>query len=132
MTREPDENEVRKEAWRLAYEEEGKKAKAAEKTKQNGGFRNANAERQRAKMPRWRTNTSPAKANLPWMDEVERLRDLSDAEYEQERKGAAAGLGIRVSALDRFVAAGRAPPPMGLCRNRSLGPILLWAPTCST
>ena len=48
MTRELDENEVDREAWRLAYEEEGKKAKAAEKAKQNGGFRDANAERRRA------------------------------------------------------------------------------------
>ena len=133
MTRELDENEVNREAWRLAYEEEGKKAKAAEKAKQNGGFRDANAERRRAQDAALADKYITRDGKPPVEDEVERLRDLSDADYEQERKGAAAGLGIRVSALDRLVAAGRAAASDdGFVPEPEPWPDLLWVPTCST
>ena len=101
-----------------AEEEKARTARLAKaeppKPKQNGSFRNANAERQRAENARLADKYITRDGKPPVEDEVERCRDLSDAEYEQERKGVAAGLGIRVSALDRFRAAGKAPAADGL------------------
>jgi putative DNA primase/helicase len=78
------------------------------KPKPNGGtFRNANEERRKAESSRLADKYISRDGKPPVDDEVERLRELSDTDYEQERKAAASGLGVRVSVLDRFVAAAK-------------------------
>jgi Protein of unknown function (DUF3631) len=76
-----------------------------EPPKQNGGFRNANAEPQRAESAKLADKYITRDGKAPVEDEVDRLSDLSDADSEQERKAAASALGVRVSALDKLVAA---------------------------
>ena len=101
-----------------AEEEKARTARLAKaeppKPKQNGGFRNANAERQRAENERLADKYITRDGKPPVDDEVDRLSDLSDADYEQERKAAASALGVRVSALDKFVAAVKGARTEGL------------------
>jgi hypothetical protein len=65
----------------------------------------AEAEEEKARTARLTDKYITREGKPPVDDEVDRLSDLSDVDYEQERKAAASALGVRVSALDKFVAA---------------------------
>jgi putative DNA primase/helicase len=109
----PTEDEVRSEA--LFLQEEDRLKRKAEKAKANGGFRNANAERQREASSRLADKYISKDGGAPVVqDEVSRLSDLSAASYDQERKSVAEELGIRVSTLDRLVSEAKAVETDGL------------------
>jgi hypothetical protein len=93
MTREFDENEINREAWRIAYEEEAK-AKA-EKAKTNGGFRDANAERRRAEAARKADEYCNKTGGPP-----DNLGAKSPAEYGKDRDAIAEATGIAKAFLD--------------------------------